>query len=379
MQNNDRNIEFMHCALDLAQKGAGATYPNPMVGAVIVSNNKIVGKGYHERFGQNHAEINAIENCLSQGYETKGATMFVTLEPCCHFGKTPPCSQAIIDAGIRHVEIACIDNNPQVDQKGIKQLKDHGITVNVGCCERQARRLNTGFLKWKTLGQPQVILKWAQSKNGKLAWPKQSNRRWISSEASRNHTHHNRRKCGAILVGINTVLEDDPQLNVRLNDVKRQPIRIVLDSSLRIPTTCNIVKTAKKQDVLICCSKDGVKQQEDKINELTLAGCQIFSVDQITSQEGLNLILDELGRRDIIDLMVEGGAAIHNSFLKYQLADQLQIYISPDEINGNDLPSVLAYGNKDISVIEKSLFDVEILQIDRDQFINGYIHEKPIE
>ena len=221
--NDQQRLRFMKRALNLAARGAGWVAPNPKVGAVIVKQDQIIGSGYHRRYGLAHAEVEALQNCRNRGENPSGATMFVTLEPCCHQGKTGPCTEAIATAGISHVEIATLDDCELVAGKGAVWLREKGISVNTGYCEHQARRLNTGFFKHQKTGLPQVILKWAQSIDAKLTWPSPSQKRWITNENSRRHVHRLRHQCGAVLVGIGTVLADDPLLTVRLGRKSYQP------------------------------------------------------------------------------------------------------------------------------------------------------------
>jgi len=265
---------FMNLALELAQKGAGFVAPNPKVGAVIVSGNKIIGQGYHKSYGQNHAEVEALLDCKCRNHDPRGSTLFVTLEPCCHYGKTPPCTKAILDAGISRVEIATLDPFEQVSGNGFKLLQDKGIDVNIGLCKNQALRLNTGYFKRIHQQLPQVICKWAQSIDGKLRWPKELNKRWITGPQAREHVHRLRSQCGAILAGIETVLADDPMLNVRLQEPVKQPLRVILDSRLRIPFESKIVQSAKEYPTLICTSEESASKNATPLKE---KGCEILA------------------------------------------------------------------------------------------------------
>jgi len=225
----NKDTEYMRLALDLAWKGIGSVEPNPAVGCVIVKNHKIIGKGFHKKFSGPHAEINALKSCKQS---PAGATMYVTLEPCCHFGKTPPCTNAIIKAGIKKIAAATTDPTKKVNGKGFKILKKAGMKVITGICQNEAQILNAPFFKFAKTKKPWVIIKWAQSKDGFLA--RTDKKRWITNPKSRKNAHKLRRKVQAILVGINTVLADNPMLTAR-PDTGRQPLRVVLDSQLRIP------------------------------------------------------------------------------------------------------------------------------------------------
>lgn len=306
------NVKLMKAALALAKKGIGSVEPNPVVGCIIVKNGKIIGKGYHKKFGGPHAEINALKNCKKS---PAGATIYVTLEPCCHFGKTPPCTNAIITAGIKKVVAAVQDPTKKVGGKGFRILRKAGIEVKTNVCKKEAEKLNAPFFKFAKTKKPWVIVKWAQSKDGFLA--RSDKKRWISNSASRKDAHKLRKKVQAILVGINTVIEDNPMLTVR-PDNGRQPLRVVLDNQLRIPQDCNLIKTAKKIPVCIFTTigKKKIKQK----------GVEIIKT------RNLKEVLAELGRKDIQQLLVEGGGKVITSFLKENLADEIVIYTSNERL-----------------------------------------------
>ena len=227
---SSQDEKYMQVALKLAQRGIGSVEPNPAVGAIIVKANQIIGKGWHKKFGAPHAEINALADCKTLAVSPQAATMYVTLEPCCHQGKTAPCTDAIIAAKLAKVVVATIDPSEQAAGRGIEQLRSAGIGVQTGVCETQAKLLNAPFIKFAATGRCWVVLKWAQSIDGKMAWAdKTGGRRWIANEQSRKDVHKLRRCVGAILVGINTVLADNPLLTVRPSSA-RQPVRAILDS-----------------------------------------------------------------------------------------------------------------------------------------------------
>jgi diaminohydroxyphosphoribosylaminopyrimidine deaminase/5-amino-6-(5-phosphoribosylamino)uracil reductase len=319
--------DYMLMALRLARKGLGNVEPNPAVGAVIVKNGKVIGKGWHKKFGGSHAEINALASCRKQGADPKGATMFVTLEPCCHFGKTGPCTEALIAAKLKKVVVATIDPSKHANSKGIRQLRRAGIKVDVGLYEGGARILNAPFMKFAKTGKTWVTLKWAQSIDGKLAWAKQdSKHRWISCEESRKDAHNLRRRVGAILVGINTVLEDDPLLTPR-PDKGKKPLRIVLDNYLRIPLNCKLLKTAKAVPLLIVTRDAYLRTKAKKAKQIIGRGAEIIVCP--ASGSNLKFLLNHLAKRGIQHLLVEGGAAVIGSFLKAKLADEVVIYIVP--------------------------------------------------
>jgi diaminohydroxyphosphoribosylaminopyrimidine deaminase/5-amino-6-(5-phosphoribosylamino)uracil reductase len=307
----------MRLALELAAKGIGNVEPNPAVGCVIVKDNKIIGKGYHKKFGAPHAEINALKNCKKS---PAGATMYVTLEPCCHFGKTPPCTNAIIKAGIKKVVAAAGDPTSKVAGKGFKILKKAGIEVVCGICKNEAEILNAPFFKFARTNKPWVIIKWAQSKDGFLA--RTDKKRWITNSKSRKDVQKIRKKVQAILVGINTVLKDDPLLTAR-PDNGNQPLRVVLDSQLKIPVNCNLIKTAKKTPVCIFTTVS---------KKIKVKGVETIKVGKYKGKINLKAVLAEFGKRNIQQVLVEGGQKIITSFLKQKLADEIVIYTSAEKL-----------------------------------------------
>ncbi|MDD5134052.1 MAG: bifunctional diaminohydroxyphosphoribosylaminopyrimidine deaminase/5-amino-6-(5-phosphoribosylamino)uracil reductase RibD [Phycisphaerae bacterium] len=314
------DTNFMKTALALAKKGIGKVEPNPVVGCVIVQNGKILGKGYHQKFGGAHAEINAFADCKKKGNSSSGATMYVTLEPCCHFGKTPPCTKAIIAAGIKKVVAATKDPTRKVAGKGFKILKKAGIKVITGICKDPAEKLNAPFFKSARTNKLWVIVKWAQSKDGFLS--RSDGKRWLTIPASRKDVHKIRRRVQAILVGINTVLADDPMLTAR--PAGHYPlIRAVLDSNLKIPENSKLVKTANQTPVCIFTT---VKKKRK------LKAVEIVKVKKHKGRINLNTVLAELGKRGIQTLLVEGGREVVSAFLKQKLADELVIYTSDEKL-----------------------------------------------
>jgi diaminohydroxyphosphoribosylaminopyrimidine deaminase/5-amino-6-(5-phosphoribosylamino)uracil reductase len=329
-----KDEKYMKLALDLAWKGIGKVWPNPMVGCVIVKNGKIIGRGWHKKFGGPHAEINALKSCKISPH---GATMYVTLEPCCHFGKTPPCTGAIVKAGIKKVVAATKDPTKKVNGKGFRILKNAGIKIKTNVCKEDAKIVNASLFfagiknPWvKFTGDiyPWVIVKWAQSKDGFLA--RTDKKRWITSAKSRKDVHKLRRRTQAILVGINTVLADDPLLTVRPN-IERQPVRVVLDSRLRIALNCNLIKTAKKVPLLIYTTLKNSK----KIRLLKNKGAEIAAVSSAKSKCSLKNVLANLGERGIAMIIVEGGKEVITSFLKQKLADEIVVYTAKEAVAEN--------------------------------------------
>jgi diaminohydroxyphosphoribosylaminopyrimidine deaminase/5-amino-6-(5-phosphoribosylamino)uracil reductase len=317
----------MRRALELAAKGLSQVEPNPAVGCVIVKNGRIIGRGWHKKFGGPHAEINALVDCRNRGGKPEGATMYVNLEPCCHFGKTGPCTDALIAAKLKRVVVATIDPSKHANGKGIGRLRKAGIKVDVGVCDSDARLFNAPFLKFAATGRPWVTLKWAQSIDGKLAWVDSGGKRkWISCKESRKDAHNLRRRVGAILVGINTLLKDDPLLTPRPGNSKK-PIRVVLDNRLRIPLDCKLLATAKDVPVLIVTADSALRKKSQKVKQIVGRGAEILGCP--AHRSNLQFLLGQLSKRDIQHLLVEGGPTIISSFLKANLADEIVVYIAP--------------------------------------------------
>ncbi len=323
-----KDEKFMEMALRLARRGISSVEPNPAVGTIIIKANQIIGRGWHKTFGGPHAEINALEDCRTLGVKPNGATMYVTLEPCSHQGKTGPCAEAIISAGIAKVFIAMTDPSEHANGRGIEQLRRADIEVHTGICEAQAKILNAPFVKFTTTGKCWVTLKWAQSIDGKVAWADGiDDRRWISNEQSRRDAHKLRRRVQAILVGINTVIADDPLLTARPNKGKK-PARIVMDSFLRIPPDCRLLATVDESPVIIFTNHKSVKANPYLVEELSNKGVELLAYPD-TGRSNLHFLLAELSNRGISQLLVEGGPTLLTSFLKENLADEIIVYIAP--------------------------------------------------
>jgi diaminohydroxyphosphoribosylaminopyrimidine deaminase/5-amino-6-(5-phosphoribosylamino)uracil reductase len=321
--------KFMEMALRLAKRGISSVEPNPAVGAIIIKANQIIGRGWHKKFGGPHAEINALEDCRTLGVKPNGATMYVTLEPCSHYGKTGPCTEAIISAGIAKLFVAMIDPSEHANGRGIEQLRKAGIEVHTGICETKAKLLNAPFVKFTTTGKCWVTLKWAQSIDGKVAWANGiDGRRWISSERSRRDAHKLRRRVQAILVGINTIIADDPLLTAR-PDKGKKPARIVMDSFLRIPLDCQLISTIDQSQVIIYTSQESLWKSPHVAQELMDKGVELLAYTDTHGRSNLHFLLTELSDRGISQLLVEGGPTTLTSFLKENLADEIIVYIAP--------------------------------------------------
>jgi diaminohydroxyphosphoribosylaminopyrimidine deaminase / 5-amino-6-(5-phosphoribosylamino)uracil reductase len=326
---NAEDDKFMQSALKLAEKGIGSVEPNPAVGCVIVKAGQVIGTGYHHKFGGPHAEINALDDCRKLGVKPEDSTMYVTLEPCCHIGKTGPCTEAIITAKVARVVVAIQDPSPHAAGKGIEQLRSAGIEVEVGSCQEQARLLNAPFFKYVTTGKCWIILKWAQSIDGMLAYKGHSReRRWISNELSRKDARKLRRRAGAVIVGIGTVLADDPLLMPEPTDDKTR-LRVVLDDKLRIPLKSQLARTAKDSPVLVYTRPLAHKTQTKLADQMAQEGVEVLAYDHEKGRSNLPGLLGTLSGRGVQQVLVEGGPTVLSSFLKEGLADEICIYVAP--------------------------------------------------
>lgn len=357
---------YMHRALELASLAIGRTSPNPVVGAVIVKDGKIVGEGYHQKAGTPHAEVHALR---AAGEQAAGAAVYVTLEPCSHFGKTPPCADALIEAGVKRVVIACLDPNPKVAGKGRQKLIDAGIETDLGILEAEALRVNEAFFKYIQTGRPFVAMKTAMTLDGKIA-SKTGDSRWITSTDAREFVHQLRNTYDAILVGIGTVLQDDPLLNTRLEQVdKRDPVRVIIDSLLEMPADSQIARSARQQRSLVFCS---AQASEDKQLILEKAGCEIIRLNHQGNFIPLEEVLDYLGSQGICSLLVEGGGQINASFLEARLADKIYSFIAPKIIGGKEAPSPV--GGQGL-VLMRDAWELSLIEVKRfkkDILITGY-------
>ena len=354
--------EYMQEALRIAANAKGRTSPNPMVGAVIVKDGRIIAEGWHRQAGTPHAEVHALNMA---GELAKGSTLYVTLEPCSHFGRTPPCANAIINAGIKRVVCAMTDPNPKVSGNGMKILKDAGIEVAVGICEDEARRLNEVFLKWITTNKPFVSLKCAMSLDGKIA-TSTGQSQWITSEKSRRRVHELRDIHDAIMVGIGTVLADNPSLTTRIEGGKN-PIRVIVDSQARTPINSNVI-TDGQAKTIIAVSKNA---SNDKVNAFKKAGVEIIIAGN-SERVDLNILMNELASREITSILVEGGGTLNFSLLEAGLVDKVYAFIASKIIGGRDaLTSVEGEGFKNLNEA-LNLRDVTTEMIDNDILITGY-------
>jgi len=322
-----RDEVWMRRALELAERGRGAVEPNPLVGAVLVRDGIAVGEGWHQRFGEAHAEVHAL---AAAGERARGATLYVTLEPCCHHGKTPPCTDAVIAAGITRVVAAMIDPFPRVAGGGGRKLREAGVAVEFGVGEAEARRLNAPYLTLLTHGRPHVHAKWACTLDGKIA-TRAGESQWISNERSRAAVHQLRGRVDGVLVGIGTALADNPRLTARPAG-PRLATRVVLDRRARLPLDSLLVTTAREVPVLVVTSADAPSERVELLRE---AGCEVLVAS-------LPELLAELGRRRWTNLLVEGGAEVLGSFLDGGLIDEAHVFVAPKLFGGADAPGPVA-------------------------------------
>ena len=322
------NDEFyMQRAIELAKRGEGFVSPNPLVGAVIVKDGKIISEGWHERCGELHAERNALKNCKEP---TQGSTIYVTLEPCCHYGRTPPCTKAIIEAKISRVVIGSRDPNPLVSGKGAEILRKAGIEVIEDFMRDECDKLNPIFFRYITTKLPYVSLKYAMTADGKIA-TYSGKSKWITNEFSRNDVHRLRKKHRAIMVGIGTVLADNPMLNCRIEN-GRNPIRIVCDSKLRIPLDCNICRTATEISTLVVSAIENPEKQ----TELEKMGVKTLILPDKNGKVDLKKLMQYLGEKSIDSVLIEGGGTLAYSALQSKIVSHIYSYIAPKIFGGEN-------------------------------------------
>ena len=324
-ENYSEDEKYMSVAIELAKKGYGYTAPNPVVGAVIVKDGCIIGQGYHEKYGEPHAERNALASC-SQSPE--GATIYVTLEPCCHHGKQPPCTEAILAAGIAHVVVGSDDPNPLVAGKGIRQLRENGVTVTEHCLQGECDRLNEVFFHYIQTKRPFVVLKYAMTLDGKIAAYTGASQ-WITGEAARNHVQQQRHRYRGIMVGVGTVLADNPRLTCRIPG-GRSPIRILCDTHLRTPMNANVVTTARETPtILATCCTDPERQRPYEE-----AGCQVLCVEEQDGHVNLPQLMERLGEMQLDSILLEGGGTLNWAALESGIVQKVQAYIAPKLLGG---------------------------------------------
>lgn len=362
MNNNEY---FMRKSISLALKAKGKTFPNPLVGALIIKNGRIVGRGYHKKAGLPHAEVEAIEDA---GKKAKGSSLYVTLEPCTHYGRTPPCVDKILEAGIKRVFVGMVDPNPVNNGRGIRLLREHGIKVEVGLLEDGLRRINQPFIKYITKKMPFITVKVGQSLDGKIA-TKDGDSRWITSDESRALSHRLRAYYDAIMVGVNTVIRDNPLL---VSDgCDRQLKRIIVDSRLGTPAKANVFLDTNP--IIIATLKEALGQETEN-RSLLSQKAKILEVKENNGQVNLYDLLKKLARLEITNILVEGGGSLIGSLFDYGLVDKVLFFIAPKIIGGKD--SISSVMGKGISRVDRAvkLKEIQLKRIGEDFLIEGLVH-----
>ena len=361
--------EYMRRALELARKGEGHTSPNPMVGCVVVKDGRIISEVYHEKYGEFHAERNALIRCTE---DTAGADLYVTLEPCCHQGKTPPCTDIIIEKKIARVFVGSMDSNPLVAGKGVQILRDHGIYVETGILDAECRKLNEVFYHYIATKTPFVVMKYAMTLDGKIACAT-GDSKWVTGEIARTQVDRMRGRYRGIMVGIGTVLADDPMLNCRVEGGV-DPVRIICDSNLHIPTESQIVKTASDIETIVACSQEALESErkQEKIRRLKEAGIQIIGTE---GAHGVNLVelMKKLGGQNIDSILLEGGGTLNASALEDGIVNKVYAYIAGKLIGGMDARSPVEGMGIDRMADAITLQNMEIEKLGDDFCIVGYV------
>ncbi len=361
------DVQYMQQALDLAREGLGFVSPNPLVGCVIVKDGEIVGRGYHQRFGGPHAEVHALQEA---GPRVHGAVLYVNLEPCSHTGKTPPCADAVIGAGVRRVVVALRDPNPLVAGRGLSRLEGAGIAVTVGVCEAEARKLNEAFCKYILTRCPFVTLKSAITLDGKIA-TRTGASQWITGELARQEGHRLRHAADAILVGVGTVVQDDPQLTTRLPDRQGvNPLRVIVDSTLRLPLQAQVTDVAADRRTLVVTT---ARAPEVQCERLRTRGVEVVCLPAYDDgRVDLEALLRYLGECGIASVLVEGGATLSASLLRQRLVDKVLFFVAP-KIIGSD--GISAVGTCGVETMEQviSLRDMVGQRLGQDFLLEAYL------
>ena len=364
----DQDRLFMKRALALAARAAGRTSPNPMVGAVVVKDGRIVGEGFHEKAGTPHAEVHALRRA---GEMANGATLYVNLEPCSHYGRTPPCCTAVIRAGIKRVVAAMVDPNPQVAGRGLAALAEAGVAVEAGLMEDAARELNEVFIKFITTGKPFVVLKSALSLDGKTATAS-GHSFWVTGEAAREKVHRMRNLYDAVMVGIGTVLTDDPRLTTRLpeGEAGRDAVRVVVDSQLRIPRESQVINPDSQAPLLVATTERSPARRR---NELAGLGAEVLVLPEDNGRVSINELMTALAQRGITSVLLEGGAALNASALEAGVIDKLAVFVAPKLVGGVNAPGMIAGAGRDRMDQAWSLKRMSLTQLGEDYMFTGYL------
>ncbi|MCF6178532.1 MAG: bifunctional diaminohydroxyphosphoribosylaminopyrimidine deaminase/5-amino-6-(5-phosphoribosylamino)uracil reductase RibD [Geopsychrobacter sp.] len=358
---------YMQQALTLARRALGRTAPNPAVGAVIVRNDRVVGEGFHPRAGEPHAEIFALRDAVD---EATGADIYVTLEPCSHQGRTGPCADALITAGVKRVFVGTIDPNPQVAGRGIKRLQEAGIDGQVGVCEAECRALIAPFSWHIRTGMPYTLYKAAMTLDGQMA-TRRGDSRWVSGEESRQRVHRLRDQVDAIMVGVDTVLADNPQLSTRLPQGGRDPLRVVVDSQLRIPLDSRIVNLQSTAPTLIATTD---RAPADKMRRLSALGCEVLLLPEVKGRVSLIELWQRLGQRDIQHLLLEGGRTLAAAALQSGLINRLQVYIAPKLVGGTGLSGLFSGPGCALMKDALAVSDLRVEQVGSDLLLSAEVN-----
>lgn len=364
---------YMKRAIELAVLGTGFASPNPLVGAVIVKNDIIIGEGYHQKYGMPHAEINAFRDADSRGNDVTGADLYVTLEPCSHYGKTPPCAAEVVKRGISRVFIGMKDPNPLVAGRGLFMLQEAGIEVICGILEKECRKINEPFIKFITTKQPFVCMKAAMTLDGKIA-THTGDSKWVSCEASRETVHQMRNKYMAIMVGADTVIADNPQLTCRLPGKCRNPLRIVVDSQARCPAESKVFEVSENEKTLLAVTE---KAPADKIESLRSAGVDVVVLpEDENGRVNLKDLMKELGNRKIDSILLEGGGTLNFSALNAGIVDRVTMFVAPKIVGGKTSKTPVEGEGVQLMANAICLENIEIKNIENDLMITGLISNK---
>lgn len=361
------NIEYMKRAIELSKLGVGHTNPNPLVGAVIVKDGRIIGEGYHAFYGGPHAEVNAFKNASE---DVKGATMYVTLEPCSHYGKTPPCANAIVEKGISKVVVGMEDPNPLVAGRGIEILRNNGIEVITGVLEEEVKKLNEIFIKYITTETPFCILKTAMTLDGKIATVT-GDSKWITNQESRKYVHQLRHRVTAIMVGIGTILTDDPLLTTRLDENKGvDPVRVIIDTYARIPLEAKVLNLNSDAKTIVATTE---KADKNKLKALEEKGAEIIKTPIRDNKIDLAYLMKALGEKKIDSVLLEGGSTLNYSALNEGIVDKILAFIAPKIIGGSNAKTPVGGEGKKYIKDAFILDNINILRFDQDIMIEAYL------
>ena len=358
------DMDYMRLALDLAAKGRGWTNPNPMVGAVIVKDGRVIGEGYHHRCGGLHAEREAFSNCTES---PAGATLYVTLEPCCHHGRQPPCTDAILEACIRRVVVGSWDPNPLVAGKGLAFLRAHGVEVEIGVLQAECDALNDVFFHYIRTKRPYVVMKYAMTLDGKIA-TRTGASQWITGEEARQQVHRDRHRYAAIMAGVGTVLTDDPLLTCRMEG-GRNPVRVICDTHLRTPLDSQLVRSARKVPTILAVGEAAPAQATPYRD----AGCQVWTLPERDGHVDLSVLMERLGATEIDSVLLEGGGTLNWAALESGIVQRVQAYIAPKLFGGKDAKSPVAGLGVELPAQAVKLKNTTVTQIGEDFLLEGEV------